>query len=129
MLGADERLRVDLVNILGAGWPSGEPGIARRDLQAPNWRVVSGSRGQPLLDRCAGKFGSSDLLGAEGFQHRLLLPRRRRINPGVPGFTVFRDEFGVNLGRRLAGLDRKSTRLNSSHVASSYAVFCLKKKR
>src|SRR5690625_6363868 len=24
--------------------------------------------------------------------------------------------------------DRKSTRLNSSHVASSYAVFCLKKK-
>src|SRR5690625_6959325 len=26
------------------------------------------------------------------------------------------------------GGDRKSTRLNSSHVASSYAVFCLKKK-
>src|SRR5690606_40048489 len=25
--------------------------------------------------------------------------------------------------------DRKSTRLNSSHVKSSYAVFCLKKKR
>src|SRR5690625_6388848 len=25
--------------------------------------------------------------------------------------------------------DRKSTRLNSSHVASSYAVFCLKRKR
>src|SRR5690625_7117586 len=28
----------------------------------------------------------------------------------------------------LASEDRKSTRLNSSHVASSYAVFCLKKK-
>src|SRR5438874_8582011 len=27
-----------------------------------------------------------------------------------------------------AGVDRKSTRLNSSHVESSYAVFCLKKK-
>src|SRR5699024_12728646 len=27
------------------------------------------------------------------------------------------------------GLDRKSTRLNSSHVSISYAVFCLKKKR
>src|SRR5690606_41981685 len=27
-----------------------------------------------------------------------------------------------------AGSDRKSTRLNSSHVKSSYAVFCLKKK-
>src|SRR5690625_6241337 len=28
----------------------------------------------------------------------------------------------------VAPTDRKSTRLNSSHVASSYAVFCLKKK-
>src|SRR5690625_6243487 len=27
------------------------------------------------------------------------------------------------------GTDRKSTRLNSSHVAISYAVFCLKKKK
>src|SRR5437899_7402179 len=30
--------------------------------------------------------------------------------------------------RRLATLDRKSTRLNSSHLGISYAVFCLKKK-
>src|SRR5690625_6581408 len=29
---------------------------------------------------------------------------------------------------RLEKQDRKSTRLNSSHVANSYAVFCLKKK-
>src|SRR5688572_31411048 len=29
----------------------------------------------------------------------------------------------------LAGLDRKSTRLNSSHSQISYAVFCLKKKK
>src|SRR5438067_12569382 len=28
-----------------------------------------------------------------------------------------------------ASLDRKSTRLNSSHVSISYAVFCLKKKK
>src|SRR5690349_22222029 len=28
-----------------------------------------------------------------------------------------------------AGSDRKSTRLNSSHVEISYAVFCLKKKK
>src|SRR5690625_6794444 len=33
----------------------------------------------------------------------------------------------VLLALALAG-DRKSTRLNSSHVAISYAVFCLKKK-
>src|SRR3712207_8083552 len=29
----------------------------------------------------------------------------------------------------LAGSDRKSTRLNSSHANISYAVFCLKKKK
>src|SRR5690348_17995712 len=30
--------------------------------------------------------------------------------------------------RRRPGTDRKSTRLNSSHPSTSYAVFCLKKK-
>src|SRR5256885_8538791 len=33
------------------------------------------------------------------------------------------------LGRGRDGLDRKSTRLNSSHLVISYAVFCLKKKK
>src|SRR5690606_2239703 len=32
------------------------------------------------------------------------------------------------LGASVVALDRKSTRLNSSHVKISYAVFCLKKK-
>src|SRR5438874_3921561 len=32
-------------------------------------------------------------------------------------------------GHRERGEDRKSTRLNSSHVEISYAVFCLKKKK
>src|SRR5688500_19962787 len=31
--------------------------------------------------------------------------------------------------RELVQLDRKSTRLNSSHLVISYAVFCLKKKK
>src|SRR5690349_22072254 len=34
----------------------------------------------------------------------------------------------VHAGQRTLLLDRKSTRLNSSHVEISYAVFCLKKK-
>ena len=32
-------------------------------------------------------------------------------------------------GNGAVPLDRKSTRLNSSHVSISYAVFCLKKKK
>src|SRR5690242_21487500 len=31
--------------------------------------------------------------------------------------------------RQVRGRDRKSTRLNSSHMSISYAVFCLKKKK
>src|SRR5690554_7503282 len=39
-------------------------------------------------------------------------------------YNMFIDGFG-----ELQCLDRKSTRLNSSHVRISYAVFCLKKKK
>src|SRR2546430_5770593 len=35
----------------------------------------------------------------------------------------------VFLGLVVGGVDRKSTRLNSSHSQISYAVFCLKKKK
>src|SRR3712207_8885910 len=35
----------------------------------------------------------------------------------------------LRLGGRGGDLDRKSTRLNSSHANISYAVFCLKKKK
>src|SRR5205814_8564647 len=37
-------------------------------------------------------------------------------------------EGGETLSARRPSLDRKSTRLNSSHLGISYAVFCLKKK-
>src|SRR2546421_9459174 len=37
--------------------------------------------------------------------------------------------LGFFLVAALGGLDRKSTRLNSSHDQISYAVFCLKKKK
>src|SRR5258705_707665 len=36
----------------------------------------------------------------------------------------------IEVARKLEGqLDRKSTRLNSSHLGISYAVFCLQKKK
>src|SRR5439155_27305422 len=39
------------------------------------------------------------------------------------------DECPGIFARDFSAEDRKSTRLNSSHVAISYAVFCLKKKK
>src|SRR5690606_34135977 len=57
----------------------------------------------------------------------------------MPWIVWFIDDFGeggrtsdfsISLARiTFPYLDRKSTRLNSSHVKISYAVFCLKKKK
>src|SRR5690606_41685869 len=50
----------------------------------------------------------------------------RRVQAAVLAEVVHEHRCGQRLGGLPA--DRKSTRLNSSHVKISYAVFCLKKK-
>src|SRR5207249_9696528 len=50
--------------------------------------------------------------------------RQREHRPQPPCVRV-----GAETGRTARVGDRKSTRLNSSHVSISYAVFCLKKKK
>src|SRR2546426_12254037 len=48
----------------------------------------------------------------------------------VPGHGQLCGQEGIALSRSVFDdLDRKSTRLNSSHLVISYAVFCLKKKK
>src|SRR2546426_7663786 len=73
---------------------------------------------------------------------------RQRAEGQEPDFQAFKDKWGqffpgaesldellAQLGRGIAQMqsllerDRKSTRLNSSHLVISYAVFCLKKKK
>src|SRR5437660_8907267 len=51
---------------------------------------------------------------------------RSRLRRALPAQRQH-DEHGCH--DRGSRADRKSTRLNSSHVAISYAVFCLKKKK
>src|SRR5256885_8136354 len=74
-----------------------------------------------------------------------LMIRRPPRSTLFPYTTLFRsDRFGQTVGFGFAGhagrhfavtasrfhdQDRKSTRLNSSHLVISYAVFCLKKKK
>src|SRR5690625_7108950 len=51
--------------------------------------------------------------------------------PRIPGHEVIGTIKEIGEGStkwKVGERDRKSTRLNSSHVAISYAVFCLKKK-
>src|SRR2546430_4574694 len=45
------------------------------------------------------------------------------------GFSTYNEMCGLAPSRILGAIDRKSTRLNSSHSQISYAVFCLKKKK
>src|SRR6266542_5181462 len=55
--------------------------------------------------------------------------RRHALRRGKRAGAFHRRPLGnANPGEQPLGLDRKSTRLNSSHGSTSYAVFCLKKK-
>src|SRR5258708_21097269 len=54
------------------------------------------------------------------------LPENARRSPSKDGYRLFIpgwDKYASSF------IDRKSTRLNSSHQIISYAVFCLKKKK
>src|SRR5437870_7524863 len=59
-----------------------------------------------------------------------ILPRLTHGLPaeGRAGVMAELQALAVREAVAAGGSDRKSTRLNSSHVANSYAVFCLKKK-
>src|SRR5699024_12051039 len=48
--------------------------------------------------------------------------------PKVTEFKTTKSKLGRRFKTKQLNGDRKSTRLNSSHVSISYAVFCLKKK-
>src|SRR5205807_3404933 len=74
-----------------------------------------------LLERLAGRGRRADahVLGLD--------PRHRPRHQPAEGLEAVRR--GEILAREHGGRrDRKSTRLNSSHLVISYAVFCLKKK-
>src|SRR5438874_11329038 len=63
------------------------------------------------------------------FRSRRGLARRRRDLVEADPDRSHRRHLRSDPGRELPRRDRKSTRLNSSHVEISYAVFCLKKKK
>src|SRR5438874_2833221 len=81
-----------------------------------------------------GSEGGSIVLRVRYFPGRQIEvePRpRSAIRPAreLHGPHVLERRAGRGAEASAALVDRKSTRLNSSHVESSYAVFCLKKKK
>src|SRR5256885_7791797 len=73
---------------------------------------------EDVMERCA--------LGSETAFRALVQRYRSRIMNLVCRFINDRDR-AEEISQEV--LDRKSTRLNSSHLVISYAVFCLKKKK
>src|SRR5947199_466144 len=56
------------------------------------------------------------------------LPRKRKTGASDVRIGVLCSRIRAEEKLLFESLDRKSTRLNSSHLGISYAVFCLKKK-
>src|SRR5438874_6050453 len=74
----------------------------------------------PVTDEARrGLLGQGSILSVTSYPNR--------TSPVKRGKWILENLLGT-LHRRRA-IDRKSTRLNSSHVEISYAVFCLKKKK
>src|SRR5690606_41707441 len=71
---------------------------------------------------------SSDLLTITAWMSQIS-PLRMAKNSATSLSAAWAARCGVKPARRPKRADRKSTRLNSSHVKISYAVFCLKKKK
>src|SRR2546430_6738626 len=65
------------------------------------------------------------LLSVRAPQTRVPRPANERMQFTPIGLSVSCSPLVIGV----TGLDRKSTRLNSSHSQISYAVFCLKKKK
>src|SRR5207253_7190733 len=71
------------------------------------------------------------VLRPDDVPRRLRASRAARMDDEIPAQFKAGDEVVARTIHPMGHtrLDRKSTRLNSSHVAISYAVFCLKKKK
>src|SRR5437773_3968711 len=69
--------------------------------------------------------------GSELFPYTTLFRSINRLNGFNPvlGYSISGLPAGATGRPLILNPDRKSTRLNSSHITISYAVFCLKKKK
>src|SRR5690606_42067248 len=78
-------------------------------------------------------FRSADDPEAEKAGVELMVSTEASIDPGGPLVSTVtvtnHGDDALSAGSVSLEVDRKSTRLNSSHVKTSYAVFCVKKKK
>src|SRR4051794_6212634 len=111
--------------------------IARRERLIVALDVPSAAEARALVERlgpaaCFYKIGL-ELAMSPGYFELVgwLIARGNRVFADLKLFDIPETVARAiaNLRGRGISLDRKSTRLNSSHPSISYAVFCLKKKK
>src|SRR3712207_1932633 len=114
----------------------------------PRWRscgvllgwVLGGGRGgddgggQPAAVVAGDRVGEGHVVGGDLERRVLRVAQQQHVTDRegeqVLGGDLERGEPHADVHRHVGEpLDRKSTRLNSSHANISYAVFCLKKKK
>src|SRR5690625_6024180 len=82
-----------------------------------------------LITWIRGKDDEAPEVGSDGWVRPSRGPITSRFGPRWGGHHAGIDIAGGGPTYAAAAGDRKSTRLNSSHVAISYAVFCSQKKK
>src|SRR5438067_4192240 len=110
--------------------------VLRNGLSSRRWRRLPNAdiarpAGLRVLHLVPALFGPAGIVGgAERYALELARHMANRLPTRLLTFGLQSEERRIgNLAVRVVGEDRKSTRLNSSHVSISYAVFCLKKKK
>src|SRR5207249_8553895 len=83
--------------------------------------------GRRVLGTATGPSGQYVYITRLPYECQTKLPEMSDADKG-PYAIGIRAGYDPNSPGQNQGADRKSTRLNSSHVSISYAVFCLKKK-
>src|SRR5215204_2231209 len=107
----------------GASGSSGDPMMALGERLAQRFRVVAVDRpGSGWSDRIGGAGAASPATQARIIRAAL---REIGIERAIVVGHSWAGALALNLALDHADLDRKSTRLNSSHTVISYAVFCL----
>src|SRR3712207_7067509 len=103
-----------------------EKALEVRNLIGGQWEGRNGRETEPVYDPATGEVIAETPLSTREDVDRAV-KKAQEAFPGWSSTPVV--ERARVLFRFKALLDRKSTRLNSSHANISYAVFCLKKKK
>src|SRR5690606_1297629 len=124
---------IGLAVLLAAAWLRSGWAAGSRSFDAERVRIAEVVRGDLVRDISAqGRViaaNSPTLYAVAGGTVDLKVVAGDAVKEGDLLASIDSPELRSRLAQEEASLDRKSTRLNSSHVKISYAVFCLKKKK